>query len=304
MSGSRHGVTHLPRICQGLVTVFGSLNIDNVYRLPHINKPAETQAALSHSIFPGGKGLNQAVAIRRAGVAVDFIGCVGNDSDLLVNVLDENEVLHGSLLMRDLPSGHAIIQVQEDGQNSIIVSGGANQTMTEGDLQDVLGGDNWLLLQNETSCVGRAIEIGSRAGMRVAFNPSPCKDIETLPLGLLSLLCVNEVEGELLTGEKDPLQILRALRQRCPEAILVLTLGALGAYAEEGNQQVYVPSRKVEVVDTTAAGDTFLGYLLAGLTAEQPLDVAMDTAARAAEICITRPGAIPSIPLRSEVVTA
>jgi ribokinase len=205
----------------------------------------------------------------------------------------------------DGPSGHAIIQVDRAGENAILLAGGANQTFTAADAANLLqgfGAGDWLLLQNEINAIPDFIRAAAARGLHIAFNPAPMTPaVHDYPLDLVNLLIVNEIEGAALSGETDPDAITTALRARYPSTTIVLTLGADGVCLHDAAGPVTVPAPRVDAVDTTAAGDCFIGYLLAGLLASQPVRDALRRACAAAAICVTRPGAAPSIPLASDV---
>ena len=285
---------------------FGSANIDHVYRVEHLVKPGETLSSLSYERFMGGKGLNQSVALSRAGANVFHLGKVGGDGADLVNFL-KNEGVNCNLLdLVDGPTGHAIIQVDSAGQNSIIIEGGANRKFTRDELVTKLKTFNpqdFLLVQNETNLVGDAMEIAAERGMRVVFNPSPITaDIQKYPLNLVEYLVINETEGQHLSGATDPSQIVKALIDTYPSCKVVLTLGERGVIYHDSNGEITRQAVKTKTVDTTAAGDTFLGFFVGSLIRGIPVGEALDVACRAAAICVSRPGAAPSIPALSEVL--
>ncbi|MFZ1757481.1 MAG: ribokinase [Caldilineaceae bacterium] len=284
---------------------FGSINIDYVYRVPHLVRPGETIASSDYQQFSGGKGFNQSIALARAGAAVSHAGRVGEEGVWLRAQLAAEGAGVEYLEVIDGPSGHALIQVDTDGENAIILFGGANRTFTPDDATAILrhfGPGDWLLLQNEISAMPEILSIAGERGLRVVFNPAPMgPEVLDYPLAGVSIFVVNEVEGEAFTGEKEAEAILAGMRRRFPSATVVLTLGAAGAIYDDGSQRLAVPAQKVEVVDTTGAGDTFIGYLLAGLSAGDDPQTALETATRAAAICVTRPGAAPSIPHRNEI---
>ena len=284
---------------------FGSLNVDRVVRVSHIVRGGETIAADSLREFAGGKGANQSVALARAGAAVAHLGKVGRDGTWLVNNLAAEGVDVRYISFADGPSGQALIQVDDAGQNAIVVVGGANQQVTPAEIDAAITGrtaGDWLLLQNETSSVEHAIRRAHERGLRVAFNPAPVDDrLSSYPLELVDLLCVNEIEGAAIAGSAAPEAIIAALAARWPNCEIVLTLGAAGAVCAIGGTLLRRPAPVVEVVDTTAAGDTFLGYYLAATMRDLPPAERLQLATRAAAICVTRAGASDSIPRREEI---
>jgi ribokinase len=284
----------------------GSLNVDEVLQVAAFVRPGETIPCQAYVRNAGGKGNNQSIALARAGARVCHAGKVGADGGFLVDLLREAGVDVTRIAASGEPTGRAIIQVDSSGQNCIILVGGANRDISRSDIDSFLAG--WgegeaLLLQNEISNLDYALVEGARRGLRVFLNPSPMtEEIARLPLEKTGCLIFNEVEGGALTGEEEPGRILASLRRRCPTTDLVLTLGAEGLrYQGADGTTVAMPARKVPVVDTTAAGDTFSGYFIAGLARGLSPEEALDEGTRAAAICVSRPGAVPSIPQRSEI---
>lgn len=284
----------------------GSLNIDRVYQVPHFVQAGETLASTGFSQAAGGKGLNQTIALARAGARVRHAGAVGADGALLRQTLRQAGVDDGLLAESDQPTGHAIIQVDPAGQNCILVSAGANGALERGYLSAMLDGcepGDLLLLQNETNELPWLLREGRRRGLTVAFNPSPVTPaLGDYPLDCVDLLILNELEGEALSGESDPARIPAALRARYPRARVVLTLGGAGSVYEDGRQTLRQAIFPVRAVDTTAAGDTFTGYFLAWLAEGRPVADALRAASAAAALAVSRPGAAPSIPARQEVL--
>lgn len=288
----------------------GSLNMDKTYEVPHFVEAKETIKALAYREFCGGKGLNQSIAIARAGVPVIQGGCVGTDGEALVETLRQAGVDTSRIGRWDGPSGHAIIQINGDGQNCIVICGGANDQVTEDYIDDLLQdaepGDLFLL-QNETSNVGYAIHRAHERGMKVVFNPSPINEaLMTLDLHEVDLFILNEVEGRALAGtpSEDAEDILAALRERYPAATVVLTVGEQGSWYSSPETRIHHEAHRAQVVDTTAAGDTYTGYLLAGLSRGQAIEMAMEQASAAAAIAVSRRGASTSIPMLAEVEEA
>ncbi len=283
---------------------FGSLNCDYVYQVPHITAPAETLSAREMQVFPGGKGLNQSIALARAGAPVFHAGLVGEDGDFLVDLARESGVDCRYLERRPGRTGHAIIQVEDSGQNAILICGGANQLVDEPMIRRVLadfGPGDLLLAQNEVSGLPLILSLASERGMTVALNPSPCGDLPEADLSMVDWLILNEVEGAALSGETEIAAMPDALRRRYPQANILLTLGAEGAVCLTGEERHFQPAIPVKTVDTTAAGDTFTGYFLAAVTGGQTIPEALLLAARAAAMAVSQPGASSSIPTRQEV---
>ena len=284
---------------------FGSLNVDRVYGVEDFVRAGETILAKSLSFFPGGKGLNQTIALARAGANVYHVGCIGRDGGILKDTLVENQVPLTYVKEMDADGGHTALQVSESGQNAIIVYSGTNHMLTENFVDEVMQtiepGD-YVLMQNEINLVPYIIRKAKEAGAQVALNPSPItKELMSYPLEMVDLFIVNEIEGEAVTGEKEPQKILAAFREKYPHAKIVLTLGSEGScYQDETTfamQEIY----KNTVVDTTGAGDTYCGYLLTCLMEGVPVKEALHMATAASSIAVSRQGAAPSIPKREEV---
>ncbi len=284
---------------------FGSLNIDYVYRVDSFVRPGETKTAKSLSVFPGGKGLNQSLALAKAGVEVWHAGKIGAEGDFLLAELEKGGV-NGSRVERSAePTGHAIIQVDDAGGNCIILYGGANRDIDPAYADRALSGfgrGDILVLQNEISSIPHILRAASERGMRIAMNPAPFRaEVQDYPLELVDLLILNEIEAEGLSGESDPGTAARALRARYPRAGVVITLGERGALYADASGVLSRPAYRVRAVDTTAAGDTFSGYFLAGMNEGKTAAESLDLASRAAAVCVTRPGAAVSVPSRAEV---
>ena len=284
----------------------GSLNLDFTYQVNDFVRAGETIAALERNEFCGGKGLHQSIALARAGAQVWHGGRIGADGVALQNRLEESGVRTELLETIDGPTGHAIIQVSPKGQNCIIIYGGANQRITNEDVDEMLShfeAGDVLLLQNETSGRDYAMEQAAKKGMLVALNPSP---IDAGLLASPALSCVrwfilNEIEGEEITGEKEPETICKALRAKYPGCEVVLTLGSAGVICYDGAEFYRHGCFRVDAVDTTAAGDTFTGYFLASVAQGLTIPEALKRASTASAIAVSRPGASDSIPLSDEV---
>lgn len=284
---------------------FGSLNIDDVYTLHHIIRPGETLSSDSYHKNEGGKGLNQAVALAKAGQPVYMAGAIGEDGLFLKQYLEENGVFTDHLQVLPTPTGHAMIMVDESGQNSIVLYGGSNravtQEMIDGILQHFSEGDV-LLLQNEISELSYLIRSAKARGMTVVLNPSPISEsLKIGPLNLVDWLILNEIEGADLTGETEPDAILNRLLSIYPACRIVLTLGSEGACYADAHRRVFQPAFPVEPVDTTAAGDTFTGYFLHSILNGASVEAALIRASKAASVAVTRPGAGRSIPVSREI---
>ena len=280
---------------------FGSINIDHVYQVEHFVQPGETLSTRGYSKGLGGKGLNQSVALQRAGATVIHAGCIGADDVWLKAQLNELQLNLEAIHEVGAATGHALIQVNDAGENCILLYAGANHGLTEAIIDEALTHEaEWVLLQNETNLVQSMIEKSHAVGKRIAFNPAPCHaGLAALPLHLIDTLVVNEIEAEQLTGLSDLDAALTALRARVKN--VVLTLGGDGVRYSGEAGEFGVAAHKVEVVDTTAAGDTFIGYYLAGLIAGLEVQASLRQATQAAAITVTRLGASSTIPFASEL---
>lgn len=290
---------------------FGSINYDHVYSVENFVRPEETIAATQYTITHGGKGLNQSIALARAGAQVYHAGAVGkSDGAAILQTLSGNGVNIDFVESKDCASGHAIIQLNARGQNCILIWGGANREISAEQIERTLAhfapGD-YLVLQNETNLLERMIRLGKERGMKIVLNPSPMNAvIPALPLELVDYLIMNEVEARGICGQDaEPGELLHQLTQRFPATTIVITLGSRGVYCKKGaGEATYNPAYQVTVVDTTAAGDTFSGYFIAAIARGEPVAEALRQASTAAALAVTRFGAEPSIPCWGEVEQA
>ena len=287
---------------------FGSANLDYIYQVPHFATPGETISARSQTVNPGGKGLNQSIALARAGAEVFHGGCIGTGGEALAALLAENGVDTRFLRQVDVLQGNAMIAVNDEGENFIMLYGGSNQAITQKQIDETLSAfdaGDYLVLQNEISCLPYLVEQASKRGMRIVLNPSPFEDsLRALDYHAVAWLFVNEIEAEQITGKTQPEEIWDALHARFPSLCLVLTLGGAGAMCFTPSEQVIQPVFPAVPVDTTAAGDTFTGFFLASLLAGNPLTECMERAAMASSIGVSRLGASCSIPTAEEVTRA
>ena len=289
------------------ILVFGSLNIDHVYQVEHLVRPGETLPSTEYRRFQGGKGANQSVALARAGADVFLAGRIGPEGLWLRDAIAAEGVDVTHVGLDSQPTGHAIIQVDSAGENSILLYGGANLTVTSDDAHYVLshfGEGDWLLLQNEISSMPAILREAYERGMSVAFNPAPMTpEVLRYPLNSVSLFVVNLTEGAALAEVESaaPELIVDRLQARFPDAAILLTMGGDGSLYAQGEDRIRTPAQPVETVDTTAAGDTFTGYFLAELLGGESVAQSLALASQAAALCVTRPGAADSIPRRSEL---
>ena len=287
---------------------FGSLNIDHTYQLPHLVRPGETLASDSYHKSEGGKGFNQAVALAKAGQEVYLAGAIGQDGLFLRDYLQELGVHTEHLCVLDAPTGHAMIQLDTEGQNCIILFGGTNGMITEAMIDEVqadFGAGDYLLLQNEISHVDSIICAAHAKGMHIILNPSPMSpELLTWPLELVEWFILNEIEGADITGKTQPEEMLDELLRRYPACHVVLTLGERGSVYADATQRMDQSIVSAHTVDTTAAGDTFTGYFIHALLQGEAIQQALKTAACASAITVSRPGAGRSIPAAEEVQAA
>lgn len=290
--------------------VFGSLNIDYYYSVDHFVQKGETISSSSLEVFCGGKGLNQAIALAKAGVNVYHAGCIGKDGLFLLEELrDANVKTELISTLKQVRSGNAIIQNDKEGDNCILLYGGANQSITKVYVDEVLQhfepGD-FLLLQNEINELNYIVEKAKERGLVIILNPSPMDEkVLQLPLGDLHYIILNEVEGAQIIGAEEELEaeeLLKKLQEKFPQVKVVLTVGSSGSYYADCQQQCFQKAYRVKAVDTTAAGDTYTGYLIASIMNHKPITEAMDIASKASSITVQKKGAAPSIPFLSEVV--
>lgn len=287
---------------------FGSCNIDFAYSVDHIVVPGETTGTYNLEVFCGGKGLNQSIAAAKAGAEVYHAGCIGNDGEMLRDVLTENGVDVSNLKTMDVKNGHAIIQINKNGENSILLYSGSNAMVTKEFIDEVLQKfceDDLLLLQNEISNVHYLIKKAYEKGIKIVLNPAPFDEsLKEIDFNMLSYVILNEVEAKAFTGTEEPEKIIQYMKKRYPKLKTVLTLGKSGCIYADGEQTLYHPSFQVKTVDTTAAGDTFIGFFLSAVTKEQSYAQAIRFASAASALSVSKKGAAPSIPLENEVIKA
>lgn len=284
---------------------FGSLNIDFVYGVDHFVAPGETEAAFSRNIFAGGKGLNQSVAVARAGGEIYHAGAIGaDDAKVLEEIIASDHIDDRFLKRRNMPSGHTIIQVDKNGQNCILLFGGANQSIETSEIDETLSffaAGDFLILQNEINNIEYLINKAYEKGLKTCFNVSPfTAELLKLPLEKCAFLIVNEIEGSAMVGESsdaDPYLLIEKLAEKYPGSSFVLTLGSRGSILKlAGEKEISCRSFKVNAVDTTAAGDTFLGFLITMISKGMDGAQALKTATAASALAVQHEGAAPSIP--------
>ena len=285
--------------------VFGSCNLDYTYQVPRIVTPGETLPVRAVSLNPGGKGVNQSVALKKAGLDVWFAGCRGADGAALQAVLAENGVDTGFLRTVETPSGAACIQVTDTGENAILLFHGANHAVTPQMIDETLshfGPGDLLVMQNEVSSLSYLIREGARRGMRLVLNPSPFDAaMREIDYGSIWLVFINEVEFAGLAAGRDMDTFMADMRRRYPDTRWVVTFGAQGSLYFDKESCFRQPAFSVNAVDTTCAGDTFTGFFTAALTRGAPIPTCLLQATAASAVTVSRVGAAGVIPTPDEV---
>lgn len=284
---------------------FGSLNLDYTYQVSHISRPGETILAKDVSMNLGGKGFNQSVALSRAGLACYHAGLVGEEGLEFYDACETFGIKTDYIKTVTGRCGHTVIQVDEDGQNCILLFGGANQKNSKEYVDEVLKNfdtGDIIVLQNEINELPYIIDQAFAKGMTIVLNPSPFDErLDACDLGKVSIFIFNETEGQQMTGMTTPATIVAAMAASYSNAKIVLTLGEGGSIYHHGDEELYQAAFKVAAVDTTAAGDTFTGYFIAGLVKKLPMREVLINASKAAALAVTKAGAALSIPFMSEV---
>ena len=285
---------------------FGSCNVDYVYSLDHIVNKGETETTEKLEVFPGGKGLNQSIAAAKAGTKVYHAGCIGNGGEILTEILRENNVDTSFIKYTDEKNGHAIIQVSKEGENSIFLYPGSNEMISKEHIDEVFesfSDGDIVLLQNEINNLGYIINKAYQKKMQIVLNPSPYNEkIQDIDFDMITYLIVNEVEAKCISGYEEVDDILEYFKANYSNLKLMLTLGKAGCVYQENGKSIYHPIYKVRAVDTTAAGDTFTGYFVSGLTSSMDKKEILRLASCASAISVSRKGAAPSIPDMQEVL--
>jgi ribokinase len=294
-----------------VITIFGSTNLDQVGTVSRLPKPGETVAGGSFSMAPGGKGANQALAARRAGAQVRHVSAVGDDAfaGMALELLQAGGVDLSHMRKADTATGIAMIFVDGEGENVIAILPGANGTVSAADADaglTHLGPGDTLLVQQEVpqEATRRALEIAREKGARSILNTAPFLPTTAKLAPLADIVVANETEFSLLTGRPiDQLDAAMADWVNQTGRTIVVTLGPDGARARTPDGPISVPAHRVKPVDTVGAGDTFCGYLAAGLDAGHSLERALRRAAVAGSLACLKPGAQPAIPMAADVDT-
>ncbi|MCV2883461.1 ribokinase [Aestuariibacter sp. AA17] len=284
---------------------FGSINIDHVYQVDHFVQPGETLASSHYQQLLGGKGANQSIALAKAGVEVKHVGRIHESDASFKQTMIKAGIDCKYVACTQTPTGHAIIQVTPEGENSIVLFGGANQELTDQDILralDSASDNDWVLTQNETSGIEQVLRQAKDKGLKVAFNPAPMTEsVKSLPHNCIDLLIVNEVEAAEIAGCEALDEMESYFRTHWPHAEILITLGKAGVRMLRKDESIDVPAFLVDAVDTTAAGDTFIGFFLSSYTKEHDAKTALTRACAASALAVTRVGAAQSIPEIAEV---
>ena len=284
---------------------FGSINIDHVYQVEHFVQPGETIASTHYQTLLGGKGANQSIALAQAGADVRHVGSIHQNDASFKQALIKKGVDCRGVKCSETPSGHAIIQVTPSGENAIVLFGGANQTITAKTVMAALDDTkpaDWVLTQNETSSIDEVLRQAQEKQLKVAFNPAPMSEsVKALPHDCIDLLIVNETEAAALTGKEAMDDIVDEFKQQWAHCEVIITLGKAGVMMLRKGEVINVDAFSVDAVDTTAAGDTFIGYFLSAYSYHTDAKQALKRGCAASAIAVTREGAAQSIPTQKEV---
>lgn len=290
------------------VLCFGSLNIDYVYKVDHFVQKGETISSTALNVFCGGKGLNQSVTLGKAGCEAYHAGLIGEDGRFLLDMLTESGVDVSQVgVSKEIRSGNALIQNDAEGDNCIILYPGANFAITKEQADQVLKNfdrGDYIVLQNEISELAYIVKQAKDKGMTIVLNPSPMNGRLTQEiLDAADWMVLNEIEAMQLTGcaVDGEEELAAALREKFPRSRFVLTLGVKGSCYIDKDRKIHQEIFRTDVVDTTAAGDTYTGYFIAGLLRGWDMEKCLRVAAKASSITVSREGAAPSVPWMNEV---
>lgn len=279
---------------------FGSINKDFFYSVNDFVKPGETISSIRYNVKIGGKGLNQSVGISKAGQKIYHAGIINKDDTFILDKLKKWNINCENILLSNNPTGHAIIQVDKKGENSIIIHGGANHDVDIKFIKSVLSkfeSGDILVLQNEINNIKEIIDRAHHKKMKIVFNPAPFNnEILSCDLNKISTLILNQNEGEALSKEKKPDGILKILNSKFNNTEIILTLGEKGSLYSFKDELLKIKAHKLDTVDTTGAGDTFIGYYVAGIASKKSKKDNLNRASEAAAIATTKLGGAESIP--------
>ncbi|MFQ3199189.1 MAG: ribokinase [Paraglaciecola sp.] len=279
---------------------FGSINVDHVYQVEHFVQPGETLASSHYQRLLGGKGANQSIALAKAGSDVRHVGKINQEDAPFKQMMIKHNINCKYVSCTETASGHAIIQVTPSGENAIVLFGGANHELTNQDIMQALDNaksTDWVLTQNETNAVDEILKQAKAKGLKVAFNPAPMTDsVKTLPHQYIDLLIVNEVEAQEISSCNKLEQMEDYFRQDWPATEVIITLGKAGACMLRKDRTITVPAYEVDAIDTTAAGDTFIGFFLSAYSDHCEAKSALTRACGASALTVTQLGAAQSIP--------
>jgi ribokinase len=299
------------------ITIIGSINLDTTLRVSNMPKPGETLHAKEHFTAGGGKGANQAVAAKRSGADTYFIGAIGKDGagQMMSELLEYEEIDTSAVeVLESQSTGQAFITVDDSGENSIMIFSGANNAFTPEHVeksQEIIKKSDFLIAQFESSLDSTvaAFKVAKKNQVRTILNPAPARtDIPQDLLATTDIIVPNETEAELITGIKvtdnESLKAAADYFHNIGIKAVIITLGSKGAYYDiDGGKSGIVPAFKVNAVDTTAAGDTFIGAMSTVLKADfSNIIEAITYGSRASSITVQRYGAQPSIPYKNELV--
>ena len=285
---------------------FGSINIDIFFRVEHIVRPGETISSESIEKRAGGKGLNQSVALAKVSDSVYHAGSIGTDGNFLIEEMENFGVDTSLLKKSDKLTGNAIIQVDDKGENSIVLYKGANFDNSEAYVDEVLSHfekDDILVLQNEINCMPYIINKAYEKGLKIVLNPSPITDeIEKFDLDKIDLLLVNETEAKAIAKVSDAKEAVNYFRDNFPSLKVVETFGKNGSMYFDKDNLINQDSFKVDAVDTTGAGDTFTGYFVTYFYKGEKITKCLEVATKASALSVTKKGASISIPSHEAVL--
>lgn len=290
---------------------YGSISIDIIYSVPHIVKNGETITAEAVTLSAGGKGANQSTAFAKAGLEIYHAGKLGKNGLHLLDILSSAGVdTRFMTVTDDDETGKAIIQVDKDGNNAIFLYPGDNRKIETDEIDKTLeffSKGDYLILQNEINNLDYLIRKAHEKGMKICINPAPFDErVTALPLELVDIILLNEIEAQGLAGESEDAsfeEVLSSLSKKYPNTEIVMTVGDKGSYYAYKDKRVHQDIFKVDVVDTTAAGDTFLGYFMASKLMDYPIEKCLEIASKASSVTVTRKGAMQAIPRKEEIFT-